>query len=72
MIIVRSQDRKLIINCNYISTMDGHIVGASESCNDTFVILGKYDSEERIIEILDGIDVYIRSKINGIYQMPIK
>ena len=80
--IIRSQDKKIIVNLNNIDTID--IADLQVRCFngvfDTAVVIGTYSTEEKAIKVLDMIqDKYAEyakvasafgEDIRGLYVLP--
>ena len=70
---IRSQDRKLLLKCEGIGIYKKHIM---YELGHGFTIYGRYETEERALEILDEIQrhlVVINDKNDNlfyVYEMP--
>jgi hypothetical protein len=57
---VRSQDKKIlgcydVINVDYRKGKENQVIAGSINCNEDGVIVGKYVTEERALQVLDEI-----------------
>ena len=79
--IIRSQDKKSIVNMDNIDTIDirENLIRAFNGGNDMGINIGKYSTEEKAIKVLDMIqDVYTQygtledglGNIHGVFNIP--
>lgn len=74
--IIRSQDKKSIVNMDNIDTIDirENLIRAFNGGNDMGINIGKYSTEEKAIKVLDMIaQNYVESEkyiIRRVFQMP--
>lgn len=63
---IRSQNKHTLIKCNYITTLEKDVYGNTEYTiiNEDELELGKYDSEKRLLEVLDEIQNFICIEIH--------
>ncbi|TRZ39713.1 hypothetical protein CEQ21_01855 [Niallia circulans] len=71
MLWIMSQDKQSLINVKEVSVEGKKIVGNSNEWNK---VLGKYDSNERSLDILNEIFTKIQenSGVSVTYSMPVK
>ena len=59
---IRSQDKKRLINVTQLGISNNTIYGASAPCHqDIAMVLGHYETEERVIGVLDEIENTLRT-----------
>lgn len=68
---IRSQNKKKLYNVKNLE-LDNLETGICYESRDNFVLLGKYKSKERALEVLDDISSKIKNqfivKINGVWR----
>lgn len=68
---VRSQNKVMLSDYKSFY-VDGNIVkGSIQGSTYTYDILGEYESEERALEVLDGIENYLVNLGNHIITLPL-
>lgn len=68
---IRSQDKKKLYNVRNLE-LDNLETGICYESRDNFVLLGKYKSKERALEVLDEIQNLLQPKIKYIQEEPIE
>lgn len=81
---IRSQDKKTLVYCTRLAVVGRTIQNLpATGIEDDYDVMGKYESEERAVEVLDNIQSQLRSTVevirgvssdnykqHFIYQMP--
>ncbi len=69
---IRSQDRMKLCNAKVFSLDNDQTGIFCNSCEDSYVFVGKYKTKERALEILDDISSKIKNqfivKIDGVWR----
>jgi len=52
---VRSQDRTILANCIEFHAVEKEVRGVSQNSNSIGFLLGKYNSSERALEVIDEL-----------------
>lgn len=67
---IRSQNKHTLIKCNYVTTLVEKLYDTAiySIVTENDLCLGTYDSEHRLLEVLDEIQKYINNNCKFIVQ----
>ena len=71
---VRSQNKEVLADIKAFNTFKNKgkfcITGYLNSISDKFLLLGKYETKEKAMSVLDELQCRIARTESGVYQMP--
>ena len=71
---VRSQNKEVLANIKAFNIIKDKekfcITGYLNSVSDNFIYLGKYETKEKAMQVLDELQRRIAKSESGVYQMP--
>jgi hypothetical protein len=67
---IRSQDKKTLVYCTRLAVVGRTIQNLpATGIEDDYDVMGKYESEERAIEVLDNIQSQLRSTVEVVREV---